>query len=273
MRSRMVIGVAADLKYSRINEAPRPYFYQPIHQVYRTAMVLLRARRRSVDTLAIRRAPIAPRSTPICRCSTRGPACDLRGAFIFYDFTAMMLFIFGLAGMALAALGTYGLVSYTVKQSTREIGIRMALGANHFMVVRGFLARGLRLGPIGAALGIVTALSASGLLSSVLFGVSTTDVMAFMRAGHRPRHRGGRHDRPRVARDPDQTVERASAPISTGSLPQSCGRLQRRPCGVSFRRRRVSFDIPAWRRNMLISTAPPRPVRACTFPRLAFVQP
>ena len=94
----------------------------------------------------------------------------------------MMLFIFGLAGMALAALGTYGLVSYTVRQSTREIGIRMALGANHFMVVRGFLARGLRLGLIGAALGIVTALSASGLLSSVLFGVSTTDVMAFMQA-------------------------------------------------------------------------------------------
>ena len=62
-----------------------------------------------------------------------------------------MLFLFGAAGMALAAMGTYGLVSYTVKQSTHEIGIRMALGASGLSVVREFLGRGLRLGAIGAA--------------------------------------------------------------------------------------------------------------------------
>ena len=69
-----------------------------------------------------------------------------------------MLFLFGSAGMALAAMGTYGLVSYTVKQSTHEIGIRMALGASARSIVRAFLGRGLRLGAIGAALGIVAAL-------------------------------------------------------------------------------------------------------------------
>ena len=60
-----------------------------------------------------------------------------------------MLFVFGVAGMALAALGIYGLVSYTVKQSTHEIGVRMALGARGWVVWR-FLLRGLRLGAIGA---------------------------------------------------------------------------------------------------------------------------
>src|SRR4029450_5131283 len=82
----------------------------------------------------------------------------------------------------LAAMGTYGLVSYTVKQSTHEIGIRMALGATTLSVLRGFLARGLRLGAIGAALGIVAALNASTLLGSMLFGVSATDAVSFTRA-------------------------------------------------------------------------------------------
>ena len=94
----------------------------------------------------------------------------------------MMLFLFGTAGMALAALGTYGLVSYTVKQSTHEIGIRMALGASGAAVVRQFLQRGLRLGVIGVVLGSVAALGAARLLGSVLFGVSATDASSFARA-------------------------------------------------------------------------------------------
>ena len=104
---------------------------------------------------------------------------ETRGAFIFFDLTATMLFIFGAAGMALAVMGTYGLVSYVVRQSTREIGIRMALGASGLSVVRGFAARGLRLGVIGAALGIVAALGVTRLLGSVLFGVSPTDAASF----------------------------------------------------------------------------------------------
>src|SRR5206468_1315367 len=86
------------------------------------------------------------------------------------------------AGMALAEMGTYGLLSYAVKQSTHEIGIRMALGAPGLSIVRGFLARGLRLGAIGAAMGIVAALAVSRLLISVLFGVSATDAVSFGRA-------------------------------------------------------------------------------------------
>ena len=93
-----------------------------------------------------------------------------------------MLFLFGAVGMALAAMGTYGLVSYIVKQSTHEIGIRMALGASGLSVVRQFLGRGLRLCAIGAALGIGAALALWRLLGSVLFGVSATDAMSFVHA-------------------------------------------------------------------------------------------
>ena len=93
-----------------------------------------------------------------------------------------MLFIFGAAGMALAAMGTYGLVSYTVRQSTHEIGIRLALGASGPSIVRRFLGRGLRLGAIGASVGIVAALGATRLLRSALFGVTPTDGVSFARA-------------------------------------------------------------------------------------------
>ena len=94
-----------------------------------------------------------------------------------------MLFVFGVAGMALAAMGTYGLVSYTVKQSTHEIGIRMALGASGVSVVRRFLGRGLRLGAIGAgARHRRGARRRAGCSASVLFGVSATDAISFARA-------------------------------------------------------------------------------------------
>ena len=109
-------------------------------------------------------------------------AGHITGALMLFSLSAAMLFLFGVAGMALAALGTYGLVSYTVKQSTHEIGIRMALGADRLTVVREFMARGLRLGAIGAALGLVAALVAAQLLRSALFGVSATDVVSFARA-------------------------------------------------------------------------------------------
>ena len=81
--------------------------------------------------------------------------------------------------IALSALGIYGLISYTVKQSTHEIGIRMAIGARRADIVKRFLVRGLRLGALGAAVGVVLAFAVSRLMVRVLFGVSATDVPPF----------------------------------------------------------------------------------------------
>jgi putative ABC transport system permease protein len=102
-----------------------------------------------------------------------------RTSLMFLELAAAGLFIFDAAGMALAAMGIYGLVSYAVKQSTHEIGIRIALGARSVEVVWQFLRRGLRLGVIGAALGTVGALALTRLLGSVLYGVSATDPVSF----------------------------------------------------------------------------------------------
>jgi predicted permease len=180
---RTVVGVAADVKYSQVNEAPRPYFYLPFLQAYRGNMILHTRGAGPVDRLVERARATVEALDPDLPVLYARPMTEMtRGAFIIFDLGAAMLFVFGTVGMALAALGTYGLVSYSVKQSTHEIGIRMALGATGTAVVRHFLARGLRLGAVGAAIGVVAALGLTRLLGSVLFGVSATDGPSFARA-------------------------------------------------------------------------------------------
>jgi predicted permease len=180
---RTVVGVASDVKYLQINESPRPYFYLPFRQAYRSNMVLHTRGPASVELLADQaRARVTALDPELPILHAGSLAASTRGAFIFFELTSAMLFVFGSVGMALAAIGTYGLVSYTVKQSTHEIGIRMALGASSLWVVREFLSRGVRLGAVGAALGVVAALGVTRLLSGVLFGVSATDPGSFITA-------------------------------------------------------------------------------------------
>ena len=180
---RTVIGVVADLKYSRINEAPRPYFYLPFFQAYRSGMLLhTRGVAPLPRLLEQARARVAALDPELPVREARPLAEATRGALIFFDLSATMLFAFGVAGMTLAAMGTYGLVSYTVRQSTHEIGLRMALGASSLSVIREFLGRGVRLGVVGVALGLIAALGATGLLRAVLFGVSPTDTASFLNA-------------------------------------------------------------------------------------------
>jgi len=177
---RTVVGVAADVKYSKITDPPRPYFYLPFLQAYRSDMILQTRGAAPTNVLVDQaRAHVAALDGNLPILSAR-PLVELtQGAFLFYRLTAFMLFLFGTAGMALAAMGTYGLVSYTVKQSTHEIGIRLALGATARPVVWLFLGRGLRLGAIGAVVGTIAAFATGRLLRTVLFGVSATDPASF----------------------------------------------------------------------------------------------
>jgi ABC-type antimicrobial peptide transport system permease subunit len=87
--------------------------------------------------------------------------------------------VFGVIAMLLTAIGTYGLVSYAARQSTHEIGIRIAIGANRSDLLRRFLGRGLRLGAVGALCGLAASLVIARLLTSLLYGVSPTDLVSF----------------------------------------------------------------------------------------------
>ena len=180
---RTIVGVAADIKYIRINESPRPYVYLPFLQSYRSSMILHTRGPAPADVLVEQaRAHVGALDGNLPILYAKRLDSRMEGALLLFNLMATMLFVFGLTGMALAALGTYGLVSYTVKQSTHEIGIRMALGASGLSVVREFVGRGLRLGVIGAGVGMAAALGMTRLLGSALFGVSATDATSFARA-------------------------------------------------------------------------------------------
>jgi putative ABC transport system permease protein len=95
------------------------------------------------------------------------------------SFTLVMLGVAGAMALLLGVAGIYGVISYSVAQRTREIGIRMALGARHGEVTRMFVWRGVRVASIGIACGLVAAFAAMRLLTSLLFGVSAADPLTY----------------------------------------------------------------------------------------------
>jgi putative ABC transport system permease protein len=94
-------------------------------------------------------------------------------------FLTFLLVLFAGVAVLLAAIGIYGIMSYTVPQGRREIGIRAALGAQRRDLLRMVLRKGLKLTLIGIALGLIGAFGLTRLMSNLLFGVSATDPMTF----------------------------------------------------------------------------------------------
>jgi ABC-type antimicrobial peptide transport system permease subunit len=94
-------------------------------------------------------------------------------------FSALLLGTFGVLALLLSAIGTYGLISYTVAQQRKEIGVRMALGAQGKTIVQEVLGRGLRLAGVGVLLGVAGSVALTRLLSTQLAGVTATDPLTF----------------------------------------------------------------------------------------------
>jgi len=179
-RSRVfVIGVAADAKLMSVTEAAEPYVYVPMSQQHMSRIALL------VRTTDGRSAIPAVRqivrtmnsNLPITEALPLGEVTAI--GQVPQRIAASVAGSLGMLGMLLAAIGIYGVTSYAVSRRTREIGIRIALGADRAMVVRLMLRQGLFLAAVGVALGVVAAGVASRLIESLLFGVSGPDPVTF----------------------------------------------------------------------------------------------
>jgi predicted permease len=175
-----VVGVARDSKVNGLNEKPTPFLYLPQYQVYRATMIVLA--RTNGDPLAAGK-------------NVEKTIHELNADLVVFDITTLELreqiasfgqrvagtFVgaFGLLALVLAAVGIYGVTSYTTRQRTHEIGIRMTLGASKQDVLRLVLGHGLRLTLIGVMLGLAASFALTRFLTSLLLGVTSTDALTF----------------------------------------------------------------------------------------------
>ncbi|HEY7894306.1 MAG TPA: ABC transporter permease [Gemmatimonadaceae bacterium] len=178
-RTVTVVGVARDSKYGALDETPLDFVYVPIAQRYRSSTNLL-----------VRTVPGARLAQPlehlVAELDPRLPVLDQS---TMDDEVALSLFpqqlallisgSLGLVALLLAVLGIYGVIAYSVAQRTREIGVRVALGAARGAILRMVLRQGMVLASIGVLTGGLLAFGATRLLSTYLFGVPPTDVVAF----------------------------------------------------------------------------------------------
>jgi putative ABC transport system permease protein len=176
-----VVGVARDGKYTTFGESPQPHVFFPIAQEYagRTSVVLRTDVALESILPAVRRetSAIDP-GLPVLGMKTMDQF--LARLVSIYQLGALLLGTFAVSALVLSSVGLFGLLHFTVTASTREIGIRMALGANRAMVMRSVLRRALRLTGSGLLVGLAGALAVSDPLGQLVAGVSGTDVTTYL---------------------------------------------------------------------------------------------
>ncbi len=177
-----VVGVAKMSKYRKLSEAPRPFFYVATRQnsngsnfyiwTLLSPEAMTRAVVREIHALD---ANLAPGEVITMQEEVDRTTAVQRVA-------VMMLGVFGGLAVVLAAIGLYGVMSYTVSQRTRELGLRMALGANASNLMRLVMSGGLALTAAGVAMGLAVALGTTRLMGNLLYQVSPRDPLAFASA-------------------------------------------------------------------------------------------
>jgi putative ABC transport system permease protein len=179
-----VVGIARDSKYNFIGENPTPYIYQATTQVYQPAVSLIVKAQNPTAVLGTLRGEIQQldRNLPLTAVFTLNDIFDQ--SLWAPRMAASLLLIFAGLSLLLAVIGIYGVMAYAVSQRTREIGIRMALGASRSEVLRMIVFHGFRLTLFGVAVGLAVAIAATRLVSAalgnLLVDVNPTDLATFV---------------------------------------------------------------------------------------------
>jgi predicted lysophospholipase L1 biosynthesis ABC-type transport system permease subunit len=179
-----VVGVVEDVMQDDFRTAAEPVVYHalvgptPMSWVISSPAYVLKTPRAEVIAPEVRALvrEVAP-SAPMYRVFTMDGLA--RDSMVALSFTMLTLGIISALALLLGAVGLYGVLSYVVAERTREIGVRMALGAEAGQVRRMVVAQGARVVAIGVAIGVVVALLSTRALGSLLFGVPPVDLATF----------------------------------------------------------------------------------------------
>jgi putative ABC transport system permease protein len=175
-----IVGVVGDVKQYGLDQATPMQTYEPYTQQTFPYMTLVaRAAGEPANlTAAIRNTILQiDKEQPVANVRTLDQI--LSNSIAQQQFSTLLLGVFAVVAMSLAAVGIYGVLSYAVTQRTHEIGVRLALGAARRDVLRLVVGQGMRLTLLGVAAGLICAFALTRLMSSLLFGVSATDPMIF----------------------------------------------------------------------------------------------
>ncbi len=176
-----IVGVVGNVRHKGLENVPHTEVYLPFGEAHWPS-VFVAVRSKTSDPLALTsdvQKAVWSVNADIPLDNLRTMQDVIANSVLKRRFTMLLLAIFAGLALLLAAVGLYGVMSYTVSQRTHEIGIRMALGARRLDVLKLVVGQGMWLTAAGVALGVVASLAATRLLSGFLFGVSATDPLTF----------------------------------------------------------------------------------------------
>jgi predicted permease len=176
-----VVGVVSDIRDQLLEEEPEPMLYMSFLQLPWQSMWLVA--RGVGDPLAL--APVVRREIhaidPLMPVANEQPLARLVSEIASQPrFTALIFGLFASAALVLAVVGVYGVVAYGVRQRTREIGVRLALGATRAAIVGGVVRHGVTLAGLGIVAGLWVAYELSRFMQGILYGVAATDVVTYL---------------------------------------------------------------------------------------------
>jgi predicted permease len=181
----IIVGVARDSKYHQLSEPATPYFYVPLAQFYSSGMgvgIEVRTVERPQAFAARLRTEIQSVDPNVAISGTAPFVSYMSASYFAQKVGASLLSVLGVISLALATLGLYGVMTYSMTQRSHEIGIRMAVGARPSEVLLLMMREGMRLCAMGTIAGVALALAVMRLASSVLYGVASNDVVTCLGA-------------------------------------------------------------------------------------------